>query len=259
MLYPSSQPTRALTAVPVLSFHRDGGSTQPMLGFFLWRWSILIDICLIYITYIYIVYIHISIFFNVQISSFQILTWIPYPWGFPTKEKGIISRNLQISIHPNNFPHFSRWTKIPGQQRLLVLAPCDRLEWHPPQPQHLMLTSLCPWKGPGDWRDKKFQSAGPVALGFLKKLGLQLGKSLLLVNFQNGGVLVGSLIGIFFKMATSGTTLYKVLSNFFYRIFQLLNPHEMDGMIGCKGGKIKMVYINTSFANRILYDMGFEY
>ena len=93
----------------------------------------------------------------------------------------------------------------------------------------------------------------------MKKLGLQLGKSLEKVNIPGGVLVIGSLIGIFFKMATSGTTLYKGLSDFFYRIFQLLNPHEMDGMIGCSGGKIKMVYVNTSFANRILYDMGFEY
>lgn len=83
---------------------------------------------------------------------------------FQPKKKGILSGSPDI--HPKKFPPFFRWRKIPGQQRLLDLAPCDRLEWHFPQPQHLMLTSLLRAPGPGDGKREKFQSAGPVALGF---------------------------------------------------------------------------------------------
>lgn len=87
-----------------------------MLGFFLWRWSILIDIRLIYIY----IYIYILAYFwctNKQLSNFN---HGYQTWDFSNQRKRGFYLDLQISIRKNS-PHFSGGEKSQGNSDFWIL------------------------------------------------------------------------------------------------------------------------------------------
>ena len=137
----------------------------------------------LFLIYIYI-YVHIHTYehiFNVYIYSPQILTWISYPWGFPTKEKGTKNLDLQISIHPKIIPHFSGGK---NPRATATFGSCSL--WPSWVASSLASASYAyvalPLEGPRWWKARKIPKCRSGGLGVLKKLGLQLGKSHKKVN-----------------------------------------------------------------------------